>query len=172
VPTYTCTSAEDNDNAIEYNGVYTDSLETVALVGAECGPGGPTYQYFFKSGSAEFVDGGAAAGDVIVATLFQSASSTWAKLHDLTNGDYWFADEPSNFGDTVVDIGAFVDSPTPVASFKKVAFTNATVNGDDLGFESPAQFNTLNGGDLLIKTGGIITTGTGSAFSIKFKHSS
>jgi hypothetical protein len=28
--------------------------------------------------------------------------------------------------------------------------TNATVNGDYLGFESPTQYNSINGGDVLI----------------------
>ena len=60
----------------------------------------------------------------------------------------------------------------PVPTFTKVKFTNATVNGDYLGFDSPTEVNTLNGGDLLMKAGPLMTSGTGSSFSVKFKHAS
>ena len=172
VPKYTCTPAEEASGAFEASGVYTDTQKTLALVGAQCGSGGPSYEYFFQAGSSDFGVLGAAPGDVIVASLFQSSTFTYAKIHDLTNSDFWAADEPSNLGDTVVDIGTFRNTTLPVATYKKVAFTNATVNGDDLGFESPTQVNALNGGDLLEKTSPISTTATGSAFSVKFKKSS
>jgi hypothetical protein len=172
VPKYTCTPAEEADGAFEANGVYTDDQQTLALVGAQCESGGAAYEYFFKVGSSDSAQLGAAPGDVIVASLFQSGSATFAKIHDLTNTDSWVADESANLGDTVVDMGTFRNPSLPVASYKKVAFTNAAVNGDDLGFESPTQVNVLNGGDLLEKTGGISTTATGSAFSVKFKKSS
>jgi hypothetical protein len=48
------------------------------------------------------------------------------------------------------------------------------VNGDYLGFTSvgAAQFNDLNGGDLLIKSGALSTTGAGTTFADTFKHAS
>ncbi len=114
-----------------------------------------------------------APGDVVVASLFQSATSTWAEIHDLTNGEYWVASNSVNQGDTVVDIGTLTEDAccgSPVPTFSKIKYTNATVNGDYLGFDSPTEFNTLNGGDLLIKAGAVTTSGTGSSFSDTFKH--
>ncbi len=110
---------------------------------------------------------------MVVASLFQSSSSTYAEIHDLTANVFWFANNNFNQGDTTVDFGTFNESPSrPVPTFSTVKFTNATVNGDYLGFESPTEFNALNGGDLLIKTGHLATSGTGSTFSAAFKHAS
>ncbi len=146
VPTYTCTPAEERFGSLEANGVYTDSLSAFAFVGAACSGSGVSYDYFFDVGSANFGESGAAAGDVIVASLFESSSSTFVKIHDLTNGEFWDTDQPSNLGDSVVDLGTFNEetiSGLRLTNFKKVAFTNATVNGDDLGFESPSAVNAL-----------------------------
>ena len=118
---------------------------------------------------------GAAAGDVVVASLFQSGTSTWAEIHDLTANAFWFANNTVNQGDTVVDIGTYSEvssSGRPVPTFTTANFTNATVNGDYLGFDSPTEVNALNGGDLLIKSGKLHTTGTGSVFTETFKHAS
>jgi hypothetical protein len=174
VPAYKCTPAEKSAGAFEANGVYTDSFATFAFVGAQCGSGGPTYAYYFEVGSSDFAEFGAAPGDVIVTSLSQSSSATWAKIHDLTNGDSWSADENANLGDTVADIGTLVDNTTeglPVAGFTKAAFSDATVNGDDLGFESPTRVNALQGADVLLKTGALATTSAGSAFAVTFKRS-
>jgi hypothetical protein len=105
---------------------------------------------------------------------FQSATSTWAEIHDLTAGAYWFADNTANQGDTVVDVGTLneVQGGLRIPTFTKAKFTNASVNGDYLGFDNPTQFNALNGGGLLLKTGGLVTSGTGSTFSETFKHAS
>ncbi len=174
VPTFTCTQEDQGAGSVETNGVYTDSFSAFATVGAQClGSSSPSYMYDFSAGSAGFNKPGAAAGDVIVASLFESSSSTWVKIHDLTNGDYWFADQSSNLGDSVVDIGTFneVQSEEAVTKFKTVVFTNATVNGDDLGFESPMKVDAFNLDDLLMKTGGLSTTAAGSTFTVKFKAS-
>ena len=105
--------------------------------------------------------------------MFQSGTSTRAEIHDLTNGQYWFDDNSINQGDTIVDIGTLTEAPeVPIPTFTKLKFTNATVNGDYLDFDSPTQYNTLNGGDLLIKAGVLTTSATGSSFSDKFKAAS
>ena len=54
---------------------------------------------------------GAAAGDVVVASLFQSGSTTFAEIHDLTANVVWFANNNVNQGDTVVDIGTLSEAP-------------------------------------------------------------
>ena len=154
--------------------MYTDTLSAQAFVDAFCTSSVPTYHYVLATGSGGFSQPGAAPGHVVVASLFQSATSTWAEIHDLTNGQYWFDDNSVNQGDTVVDIGTFSDAylGVPVPTFKKIQFTNATVNGDYLGFESPTEYNTLNGGDLLVKASALTTSATGSSFSDTFKHAS
>ncbi len=174
VPAVSCTAADKADGAEEWNGVYTDTLQSYALVAGYCQPSGPAYNWQFSTLAGAFNETGAAAGDVVVASLFQSATSTWAEIHDLTAGAYWFADNPVNQGDTVVDVGTFneVQGGLRIPTFTKAKFTNATVNGDYLGFDSPTQFNTLNGGDLLLKTGALVTSGNGSSFSETFKHAS
>jgi hypothetical protein len=173
VPKISCTTADKNKSAVEWNGVYTDSLDAYAFVAGYCTSSGAAYDWVFDTSAGSFDEPGAAAGDVVVASLFQSGSSTWAEIHDLTANVFWFADNPVNQGDTVVDIGTFNESPSrPVPTFTTANFTNATVNGDYLGFESPTEFNALNGGDLLIKSGKLHTTATGSAFTETFKKAS
>ncbi len=174
VPTISCTATDKDDGAAEATGVYTDTFDAAAEVEAFCGSSGPNYEYVLATDSGGFFPPGVAAGDVVVASLFESGTSTWAEIHDLTNGEYWFDNNSVNEGDTVVDIGtdSFAANGVPVPTFPKIKFTNATVNGDYLGFDSPTQFNTLNGGDLLIKAGALTTNATGSSFSDTFKHAS
>ncbi len=171
VPTVSCTPTDIADGAFVQTGVYTDTSRTYALIEAVCTQSSPKYYYLLGTRSGG-VQQPAAAGDVVVASLFQSGTSTWAEIHDLTNGQYWLDDNSVNQGDTVVDIGTysedFVDFPVP--TFSKIKFTNATVNGDYLAFDSPTEYNTLNGGDLLIKAGALTTSATGSSFSDTFKH--
>jgi hypothetical protein len=173
VPTATCTPTDDTDGAVVFDGVYTETLESYALIQILCQSGThPTYDYFVLTEAGIVGGSGVAPGDVVVTSLFQSATSTYAEIHDLTADKYWFTDNSANQGDTGVDIGTYSQTfnGNPVPTFAKVTFTNATVNGDYLGFESPAKYNALNGGDLLIKTGGLTTTGAGSSFTEKFKH--
>ncbi len=175
VPKISCTTTDTNKGAEEWNGVFTSSLSTYALVASQCRSSGPVYDWQFQTGAGNFNEPGAAPGDVVVASLFQSGSSTFAEIHDLTQNVTWVADNPVNQGDTIVNIGTYNEDQAlsvPVPTFTKANFTNATVNGDYLGFESPTEINALNGGDLLIKSGKLHTTATGSVFSETFKHAS
>jgi hypothetical protein len=172
VPKITCTAKDKSQSAIQWDGVYTDTLNTFALVATECLTSGPTYQYVFQTEAGSFVEPGAAPGDTVVTSLFQSGSSTWAEIHDLTANLYWFADNPVNQGDTVVDIGTLNGTfeGRPVPTYTTATLSNATVNGDYLGFDSPTQFNALNGGDLIAKAGKLKTNGSGSSFTVTFEH--
>jgi hypothetical protein len=60
----------------------------------------------------------------------------------------------------------------PLPSFAKTTLSNATVNGDYFGFESPTQYNALDGGVILVKSSALATGATGSAFSLAFVHGS
>ena len=174
VPKVSCTTADKTKSAIEWNGVYTTSLSAYAFVAGICTSSGTKYDWVFATSAGPFDEPGAAAGDVVVASLFQSGSSTFAEIHDLTANAVWVANNNVNQGDTVVDIGteSFSADGNPVPTFSKIKFTNATVNGDYLGFDSPTQFNTLNGGDLVIKASALTTSATGSSFADTFKHAS
>ena len=172
IPTVHCTKSEDDDGARESNGVYTDSQSVVAWITVHCTTAGPQYDYQFSTPSGAFDEPNAKPGDVVVTSLFESGSASYAEIHDLTNHDYWFASDPTDVGDTTVDLGTFNDLSVfdlPVADFGKVSFSSVTVNGDDLGFDSPTRFNAVSDSDVLIKTGGLSTTGAGSAFSATFK---
>jgi len=80
----------------------------------------------------------------------------------------------SSVTDAVVDTGTEdeVQSVYVLPIFKKVNFTNATVNGDYLGFDSPTRINAVNGSDLLLKTTALVASDAGSGFSVKFKNAS
>ena len=171
LPTMSCTANDTALHAQFYAGVYADTLDAEAVANGYCSPTGPAYAFALATGGSAY-EGSAAAGDVVVASLFQSRSSTYAEIHDMTNNEYWSIDDPNPvFSDTAIDIGTYsaqgTDLPTP--TFAKVKFTNATVNGDYLGFDSPSQFNRASAGVLLIKSGKLTTTATGSAFSDTFK---
>jgi hypothetical protein len=173
VPTISCTAKDIDNDAEVQTGVYTGG-DAYALVDASCASSGPTYTYALGTESGTFNPTGVSAGDVVVTSLFESGTSTWAEIHNLTNGQYWYDNNTANQGDTVVDIGtdSLLFAGFPVPTFAKIKFANATVNGDDLGFDSPTEYNTLNGGDLVIKAGALTTIATGSSFSDTFKHAS
>ncbi len=176
VPKITCTTSDKNKDAIQYDGTYTLALDVYALVGTSCGSTGASYQYYFATSAGSFIEPGAAPGDVVVTSLFQSGSATYAEIHDLTANVYWFADNTVNQGDTAVAIGALNGTYTglPIPTYTTVKFSNATVNGDYLGFDSPGQYNTVNPSDsvLIAKPSKLKTTATGSSFSVAFKHAS
>ncbi len=160
-----------------FDGVFTVDVDVTALVESYCASTGPKTK-FYVSSPAGFLDKpGPTPGDTVVASMFQSGSTTGADVHDVTSGAYWFDDDSANVGDTTIDIGSlnqFQLTNSPVPTFTKVHFSNATVNGDDLGFSSvgAVQYNDLNGGDLLVKSGALTTSATGTIFSVKFKRAS
>jgi hypothetical protein len=173
VPTISCTAKDIDNDAEVQTGVYTGG-SAYALIDASCASSGPTYTYALGTESGTFNPTGVSAGNVVVTSLFESGTSTWAEIHNLTDGEYWYDNNTVNQGDTVVDIGtdSLLFAGFPVPTFAKIKFTNATVNGDYLGFDSPSEYNTLNGGDLVLKAGSLVTSGTGSSFSVTFKHAS
>ena len=174
VPKISCTTTDKNKTAEEWNGVYTDSLNTYALVVGGCLSSGPVYEWQFSTLAGTFDEPGAAAGDVVVASLFQSGSSTLAELHDLTERELGFGQprQPRRHRRRHRDIERCSSAGNPIPTFTTANFTNATVNGDYLGFDGPTEFNALKGGDLLIKSGKLHTSATGSVFTEAFKKAS
>jgi hypothetical protein len=177
VPTISCTRSDDTTGAYQEDGVYTLDLSIYALVQTLCSSTGPTDQYVFATSAGAFTEPGAAAGDIVVASLFQSGSATWAEIHDLTNGDYWVANNPANQAETTAWIGTL--NPyylgLHIPTYTKIHFSNATVNGDDIGFASvgATSYETVDSANVVIaKPSALTTTGTGTTFSVKFKHAS
>jgi hypothetical protein len=175
MPKLTCTAAQDNDGAAAFIGVYIDNFDAYTFATAQCTDSGTAYAFNFSSPAGGFVEPGAVSpGDVVVASLFESGTATQAEIHDLTKNTGWSSGSPDKLADTKVDIGTYNEliDGLPEANFGKISFTSATVNGDDLGFDSPTRFNSLNGGDTLVKTGALKTTAAGSAFTAQYKKSS
>ncbi len=174
VPKATCTPAQKSSGAEYWAGVYTDSLSTYAFINSSCTTGATSYSFVFSTPAGSFTEtGDANAGDVVVTSLFQTSSETEAEIHDLTNNEYWVAADPTNVGDTVIDVGTYDESEFGVSLPKFAPFTlsNATVNGDYLGFDGPTQVNAVDGGTVLVKTGKLKTTATGSSFTQTFEKS-
>ena len=84
------------------------------------------------------------------------------------------ADNNVNQCDTGVDLGTCTraSSGRPVPTFTKIAFTDATVNRNRPGFDSPTQYNTMNVVDVLIRAGALTTSGAGSSYWDTFEHAS
>jgi hypothetical protein len=177
VPAITCTANDDTETAWMTDGVSTYTRQTYADVVSGCNSTGPYTWFQFGTPAHGYNEPGPAPGDTVVASLFQSGSATWAELHDLTEDVYDFANDSVNVGDTVVDIGSHtyangLDSPQ-VPTFTNIVFSNATVNGDYLGFEGATKYNDVTSSDhLLLKTKTSSTTGAGTTFSLKFKNPS
>jgi hypothetical protein len=115
------------------------------------------------------------AGDAVVATIFETGTTTQAEIHDLTNGQYWFDNYTSDAGDSEVYIGAFTDTAIyEVPSFAPVTMSNVQINGDYLGFESPSQYNDSNPytHHVVIASSALKTAGGGSRFRLTFKNKS
>jgi hypothetical protein len=174
VPKVTCTKKDEADNAEFDFGVYMNDFSAWSWIGAGCGTGGAFYLYYLATPSGQTTEP-ATAGDTVVTSLSASATATFAEIHDLTNHQYWLNDYTGPVDESVVDIGSFnllAQSSLPVPAFPEVTLSNATANGDYLGFESPTEYNALNGAVTLVKTGGIKTSATGSSFSLTFEHAS
>jgi hypothetical protein len=174
IPKITCTKKDKaNDAQLDF-GVYTSDFHVWSWITVGCGTGGPVYFYYEGTPSGQTIQP-ATAGDTVVTSLSESATTTYAEVHDLTNHQSWFSDDTSPVQSSAVDIGSFnfvAQDNVPLPSFAKTMLSDATVNGDDLGFESPTQYNALDGGVTLVKSSALATGATGSTFSLTFSHGS
>lgn len=174
VPKFTCTNKDKTDVAEFDLGVYMDNFEAFSWINVICSIRGAVYYYLLGSGSGETSEP-ATAGDTVVTSVSESATTTFAEIHDLTNGQYWSHDGPNAADDTHVDIGSLnyvAANGQSIPTFSKVTLSNASVNGDYLGFEAPTEYNALDGGVPLVNTGALATSASGSTFSLTFKHAS
>jgi hypothetical protein len=177
VPTISCTAADESQGAWQDDGTYSvhnSGIDAWAVVETSCTSSGPLYQYSLATLAGVMTEPGATPGDTVVATMYQTATATVTKIHDVTKNVSWVDKNPVNQGDTTAVLGTLnaTYEGLLVPTYTKVKFFNATVNGDYLGYESPEAYNTLNGGDLLVKTSSLSTTVTGSSFHTTFKKAS
>ncbi len=166
IPLVDCTATP---NATVSEGVVTSTLRTWSLAQESCSSGTPVSSFTVgtPAGSASNLSG-ASPGDTVVASMFQSGTSTDADIRDVTSHSHWFETDPTNEGDTSIGIGAYLTGP--VASFATIKMSNAQVNGEYLGFESPSRYNDVSTRKLV--TGSALTnTSRGTSFTLTFKHS-
>jgi hypothetical protein len=168
IPTLNCSS--DIDDPI-YFGPYTNTSSAFSTIRLLCDGTTPTYTYWLSTPAGLIDEAGAAAGDVVVTSLFQTASWTEAEIHDLTNGQYWVASDDA--GGTGIDPGIGENEPYATASlppFTPTTFSAVQVNGDYLGFESPSKY-VLNRGSGALTTSSALSD-NGSKFTVTFQKSS
>jgi hypothetical protein len=174
VPKATCTTKDDHDDAQFDLGLDTTDFKVWSYFNVSCGASGISYSYFLGTPSGVTLEP-AGAGDTVVTSVFESATATYAEVHDLTNHQYWLNSYTSTVESTGVQIGSFNfvgQNAEPIPTFSKATLSNATVNGDYLGFESPTEYNALDGGVTLVKSGHLATGATGSTFPVTFEHAS
>jgi hypothetical protein len=171
VPTVTCPAS----GASAYVGLGVETYSAGAMMYIFCAGSGAAaeYAYDLSTPSGDEFEPAAAAGDTVVATIFETGSTTQAEIHDLTNGQFWLDADTSYAPYTYAWFGAFTatDEDYQVPSFPAFAMSNAQLNGDFLGFESPAQYDdySAGSGDTVITAGSLKTTASGSSFKLTFK---
>ncbi len=170
VPTATCPTTDGTLSGSL--GVYFGSFDTYAQIGLNCNGTSPaSYTYEFSTPAGSFTEPGAAPGHTVITSIFQTKTTLEAEIHDLTNGAFWVANDNADLGPVSAIFGYFSDLPT-IAPFTTTTMSNATVNGDYLGFEKPTHDNLYNGSDLLAKSGALKTGAKGTSFNVAFVSSS
>jgi hypothetical protein len=168
IPTLNCSSGIDDPI---YFGPYTDNNSAAATSRLVCNGTTPTYTYWLLTAAGLVDEPGAAAGDVVVTSVFQTGTWAEAEIHDLTNGEYWVADDDA--AGTATDVFIGDNEPYATASlpqFTPTTFSSVQVNGDYLGFENPSQY-IINRGSGTLTTSSALSD-NGSKFSVTFKKSS
>ena len=166
IPLVNCTATP---NGAVSEGVITNTLRTWALAQESCSSGTPAYSFTVGTPAGSASDlAGASPGDTIVASMFQSGTSTYADIRDLTSSSHWVQIDPTNVGDTGIGIGASLTQQ--VATFPMTTMSNAQVNGEYLSFESPTRYKDVST-HTLVKSSALTTTAAGTSFTLTFKHS-
>jgi hypothetical protein len=170
IPTITCTTNETE-------GLVLFGIETsyaAAVIEVYCDTPGPASYFYYMDTPSGTEAQPATAGDTVVASIFETSSITQAEIHDLTNGQFWLDNTTIDVGDAEASFGAFSNTAAGrvVPSFPKLSMSNAQVNGDYLGFESPVRYNDegADTGHVVISTGALKTTASGSSFALTFKQ--
>jgi hypothetical protein len=177
VPTLNCSSGAIAGQAYGIEADFSNSWSsgTVARskVNALCNGTVPQYQFDVFAGSTEFVKNGVSAGDVVVASYYQTSAVVQATVHDITSGYTWVADGAPT-GSTYVVIGATVfynstiETYTHFAPASTSAFTQAEVNGDYIGYQSPMEWRYRASGISVTASAGTLRS-NGDNFKLSTK---
>jgi hypothetical protein len=179
IPKLSCTSGtEPLDVGVSDQDPTGTAARAMSAINLACNGSNAVYKYMVAIGAQVVFERGAKAGDTVVASMFQTGSVEEAEIHDLTNGQYWYADS-SPLPDSIASIGTFRadecirGGACANPDFGVVTFSDVLVNGDYLSFEAPGQFdqegtNTFHQTVYLTKTSSI--EGPGDAFSLTFKN--
>jgi hypothetical protein len=172
VPTINCSDLNMND---EWWGVQVDTALSSDVYGYCDGAGNAIYGFDVEAGFNIFPETGVSPGDTVVTSAWQTATTGFAWVTDLTQGgEYYYADDGASGTLSSAEIGGFNnDSPVPggaVPPFTTVKFTNCQVNGQYLGFVSPTQYDETVGTVTLVSTGKLASLG--DTFKLTYKHES
>jgi hypothetical protein len=171
IPTINCSSGNGNQLYFGWGAAAADGNQIASTIQLSCSGTTPTYTYWLITPAGLVREPGAAAGDVVVTSLFQTANRMEAEIHDLTNGEYWVAADAAP-GTGVSPLLAFNEpyATAAIQPFTPVTFSSVQVNGDYLGFENPTQLEVNRGGPTLVKSNAL--SSYGSKFTVTFKQSS
>jgi hypothetical protein len=156
VPTINCSSGASRGQAFGVEADENGQIAAWAKADVECNGTTPTYSLDVLANAVQFVKGGVSAGDVVVASAYQTSGVIQSTVHDLTSGVTWIADGSpvQSVYATAVYIGG-TNTKYTWAPFTTTSFTKVQVNGDYLGYQSPTQFNYGFPGSLVARTSAI-----------------
>ena len=160
VPTATCTANVTEGQDLGIIDAWSNSgTDEMAVVTETCNGGTtPTYQFIVQANSTTFTENGVSPGDTVVASFFQTPGYNEARVHDLTSGYTWVADDNGSAA-TSVAIGSYAATVngnlTLNTPFGTVPFTKTQVNGEYLGDTGAGAFNWTFGKSILVRTGPI-----------------
>lgn len=168
IPTVNC--PVNGTQEMTYFGAYTALVDVFALIQIFCNGVDPAqYSYSFGTPAGTSQEP-AAAGDTVVTSIFQTSSTSEAEIHDITNGEYWVADDSSR-SDTTVELGALTGTQYGYLepAFSPVSVYNAELNGDYLGFQDGIQYDAVDGNRVTVKCGNLKTNARGTSFTLTYK---
>jgi hypothetical protein len=164
VPTATCTANLPEGQDLGIIDAWSNSgTDEMAVVTEICNGGTtPTYKFFVQADTVTFTENGVSPGDTVVASFYQTPGYNEARVHDLTSGYTWVADD-NGAAATSVAIGAYGATydgnlllNTP---FGTVPFTKTQINGEYLADSGAGAYNWTFGKSILVRTGKIAPSG-------------
>lgn len=175
-PAATCTGTDTWSSF--WIGIDGDGSNSVEQTGSEvdCSSGSPQYYSWYEMYPAYPVNfsNPVRPGDHFTSTVTTNGSGSFTlKLSDTTQG--WSRTVTKTLksaalasAEVIAEAPSSSSGPLPLTNFGKVAFTNATANGQPIGNFSPDNITMASGSTTKATTSGL---SGGNAFSVTWKHS-
>lgn len=170
IPKVTCTGTQYFAMSLQLegkNGATDESM--VSAAEAYCSASGkkPTWSTYACAGANCVETAKVAPGNTVTATDSFTASETTATLLDVTTGAH---EKAVGAGATSATNSNFIDqrAQATVPTFKTVAWSHCTINGESLGSTGPFKENMTNADNKVQVAVGAVH---GSGFTTIFKHS-